>query len=137
MRNSELRLPGERWRDVPGLEGIYQVSNFGRIKGLARDIKRTDGQAYFRNERICTPVVNGKTGYVTIMFWHNSSCIAMALAPLVMKVWGKPTKIPFAIVGYRDGDKTNLKAKNLYWRRRNFTKGKDGSSTHLEKNANS
>ena len=29
-------LPGEVWRDVPGYEGYYQVSNLGRVKSLDR-----------------------------------------------------------------------------------------------------
>ena len=27
-------LPNEEWRDVVGYEGLYQVSNMGRIKSL-------------------------------------------------------------------------------------------------------
>lgn len=29
-------IPGEEWRDIDGFVGIYKVSNFGRIKTLAR-----------------------------------------------------------------------------------------------------
>lgn len=29
-------LPNEFWRDVVGYEGIYQVSNLGRVKSLDR-----------------------------------------------------------------------------------------------------
>jgi len=31
----------EVWKDVVGYEGFYQVSNLGRVKGLARLIKNT------------------------------------------------------------------------------------------------
>jgi hypothetical protein len=30
----------EEWRDIKGYEGVYQVSSFGRIKSLARDLPR-------------------------------------------------------------------------------------------------
>lgn len=30
-------LPGEEWRDVVGYEGLYQVSNFGRVKSFHKD----------------------------------------------------------------------------------------------------
>lgn len=30
-------IPGEEWRDVKGYEGVYQVSNLGRIKSLCND----------------------------------------------------------------------------------------------------
>jgi hypothetical protein len=29
-------LPDEEWRDIVGYEGLYQVSNMGRVKSLAR-----------------------------------------------------------------------------------------------------
>jgi len=31
-----LTLKGERWKDIPGFEGSYQVSNLGRVKSLDR-----------------------------------------------------------------------------------------------------
>ena len=39
----------EIWKDIPGYEGIYQVSTLGRVKSLARQsIGYTKGK--FRNE---------------------------------------------------------------------------------------
>lgn len=31
-------ITNEEWRDIGGYEGKYQVSNFGRVKSLAREI---------------------------------------------------------------------------------------------------
>ena len=33
----------EEWRDVPGYEGYYQVSNHGRVRSLDREVARRDG----------------------------------------------------------------------------------------------
>lgn len=33
-----MDLQKEIWRDVDGYEGKYQVSNFGRVKSLARRV---------------------------------------------------------------------------------------------------
>ena len=30
----------EEWKDINGFEGLYQISSFGRVKSLARIIKR-------------------------------------------------------------------------------------------------
>ena len=30
-------LPNEQWRDVAGYEGLYQVSNFGRVKSFQKN----------------------------------------------------------------------------------------------------
>ena len=33
-------LPNEEWKDIPNYDGIYQCSNYGRIKSLKREYKR-------------------------------------------------------------------------------------------------
>lgn len=37
-------MPGEIWKDVPGWEGLYQISNYGRAKSLPRDVLTSNGQ---------------------------------------------------------------------------------------------
>ncbi len=34
----------EIWKDIKGFEGTYQISNFGRVKSLARIINNNGGQ---------------------------------------------------------------------------------------------
>ena len=41
-------IEGEKWNDVPGYDGIYQASNFGRIKSC----ERIDCRGRLRPERI-------------------------------------------------------------------------------------
>ena len=38
------QLPHERWLPVPGYEGLYSVSNLGRIRSESRTVTRIDGQ---------------------------------------------------------------------------------------------
>lgn len=33
---STTSMTGEKWKDVPGYEGLYQVSNYGRVKALSK-----------------------------------------------------------------------------------------------------
>lgn len=42
----------EKWAPIPGLEQYFLVSNLGRVKRLAREIKRTGDRAYIIPERI-------------------------------------------------------------------------------------
>lgn len=44
----------EVWKDIKGYEGLYQVSNFGRIKSLPK-IKKTPTTTFMTNERIIYP----------------------------------------------------------------------------------
>lgn len=47
----------EMWRDVPDYEGIYQVSNQGRVRSLARRVWSTRGRGYWHRvpERVLKP----------------------------------------------------------------------------------
>ncbi|WP_044476437.1 NUMOD4 motif-containing HNH endonuclease [Rhodococcus aetherivorans] len=38
--------PAEAWRPVAGYEGIYEVSNRGSVRSLARNVVRRDGNSY-------------------------------------------------------------------------------------------
>lgn len=52
-RNKSLKnLRGERWENVPGIEGYYLISNYGRIKSLPRDILYSNGKLIHKKCRI-------------------------------------------------------------------------------------
>src|SRR3990172_9445946 len=43
-KNIALRnMDGETWKDCTGYEGLYKVSNMGRVKSLHRVIIKSDG----------------------------------------------------------------------------------------------
>ena len=55
----------EVWRDIEGYEGLYQVSDQGRVKSLERKIPHWRGGERIQKERILKPnVVHG--GYLMI-----------------------------------------------------------------------
>lgn len=59
------QFEGEIWKDIPGFEGEYQVSNLGRVKGLERIIKRKDGTEYPAKEIIHRQFLN-KRNYLRL-----------------------------------------------------------------------
>ena len=40
-----MLLPKRIWKDIPGYEGLYQVSNDGKVRSLDRIINYKDGRA--------------------------------------------------------------------------------------------
>lgn len=63
----------EIWKDIPGYEGLYQVSNMGRVKSLART--RNMNQDRVKNpvpvpERILAPQ-RKKAGYLGVVLSKN------------------------------------------------------------------
>ncbi len=56
LNNSLIHLKGEIWIDIPDYEGLYELSNFGRVKSVGRWIDRGTYD-YFKPERILKPQV--------------------------------------------------------------------------------
>lgn len=47
-------MENEEWKDVVGYEGLYQVSNLGRMKSLPK-LKRTPTATFMSKEKIMKP----------------------------------------------------------------------------------
>lgn len=52
MQHTSTQITQEEWRDIPGYEGLYQVSDHGRVKSVARTITRSNGHPQTVSERI-------------------------------------------------------------------------------------
>lgn len=59
----------EIWKDIKGYEGLYQISNLGKVKSLARTTVRR-GNKYFLKEKILKPQLGG-IGYYQVSLWKN------------------------------------------------------------------
>lgn len=54
----------EEWRDIKGYEGVYQVSNIGRVKSLPRIVFYKDGRIRHNKERVFS--LTYKDGYTEV-----------------------------------------------------------------------
>lgn len=97
----------EIWRDIPGYEGLYQISNCGRVKALPKL------QGYImRSERILTPVVC--KGYLIVHLSKNGIVKNTLVHRLVAETFiDNPDNLP--VVNHIDGNKQNPKVNNLEW----------------------
>lgn len=113
-------LPGEVWRDVKGYEGMYAVSNLGRVKSLARDMPHKTHGVWHIRERILKPAWTGYRKdhsdgylYVNLHSGHNQQkpghVHRLVAEAFVEKVEGKD------VVNHKDCDRTNNRADNLEW----------------------
>ena len=62
----------EIWKDISGFEGVYQVSNLGRVKSLSRCIDYTDGRIRKFSSQIIKPF-SDKDGYQLVRLYKNSN----------------------------------------------------------------
>lgn len=55
-RNTDLRaIKGERWKDLPGVEGYFLISNYGRVKRCGYEMQYRNGAMYTKPEMIIKP----------------------------------------------------------------------------------
>jgi len=58
------------WKDIPGYEGWYQISDTGVVSGVDRLVTRSDGQSAVRKGRIIKQVINDD-GYAKVRLSKN------------------------------------------------------------------
>lgn len=106
-------LPDERWEDVIGFEGLYSVSNYGRIKSLRRSVEQGNGRIRTYQDRIMRLYVS-KSGYVLVNFEHFGVTKKKGVHRVVAEAFIDNPHC-FSQVNHIDEDKTNNRVKNLEW----------------------
>ena len=100
------------WRDVVGYEGLYQVSNLGRVRSLGRIIYWR-GTSLFREGRIMTPRIN-KYGYFQLTLTKDKKHKTHTVHRLVAEAFiPNPDNLPQ--VNHKDENKLNNCIDNLEW----------------------
>lgn len=100
----------ETWKDIPGYEGLYQVSNTGRVKSLERFIVRNGVTAKIPERMLKFNIVG--YGYCKVNLFKNgvrSPCLVHRLVADAFLQNQQCCKE----VNHIDGDKRNNRAENL------------------------
>lgn len=102
----------EEWRDIEGFEGLYQVSNEGRVKSLERTIIRSNGAPFYVRERFLKFGINCEHYTVTL------ANLGKHYHPLVHRLVAEafiPNPNNYDIVHHIDHNPKNNKVENLMW----------------------
>ena len=102
----------EEWKSIPGYEGLYEVSNLGRVKSLEK-YRYNNGGKQLLKERILRPIKT-RTGYFILSLYKNKTYKYYLIHRLVALTFiPNPDNLP--MVNHLDEDKTNNRVENLEW----------------------
>ena len=99
----------EIWKDIQGYDGVYQISNFGRLRRVwKKSYKKPEGELKILN---CSFTFDG---YVKADLWKNKKRKTYRIHRLLaIEFIENPLNKPQ--VNHIDGNKTNNNVANLEW----------------------
>lgn len=106
----------EIWKDIEGYEGLYQVSNLGRVRSL--DMVLPCNSKGVMSTRVRHGVIRrqhiGHTGYHYVLLLHGKRRKNFRVHRLVAAAF-VPNPLNLPEVNHKDEDKNNNRADNLEW----------------------
>ena len=118
----------EIWKDITGYEGIYKVSNLGRVKSLERKVCNSRGY-YTIKEKILKPGKD-KDGYLRIYLYKDGIDKNMKIHRLVAQAFVKNNSLFNNEINHIDENKENNCATNLEWCDRKYN---NNFGTHIQR----
>lgn len=109
----------EQWRDIPGWEGYYAVSDSGRVKSLARVVHNPASGPMRIRERILRqhPRPQGsrpRSGHLMVSLTRDGKETSVYVHRMVLLAFVGPA--PEGLIArHLDGDPTNNLLSNLRW----------------------
>lgn len=126
----------ENWKPVKGYDGIYEVSDLGRVRSLDRVITLNTGRVVPITGRIMKPGKHYK-GYLKLMLSNGSGRERCAFIHRLVAEAFIPNPSGLPEFNHKDEDKANNRADNLEWcnhetNSRHGTRGARIGAWHLQ-----
>lgn len=105
--------PGERWRDVPGYEAVYAVSNLGRVKVMPRERESKSGGVWMSRAQLLRP---SRARYSLVALTDAAGKVRrVAVHLLVLQAFVGPAPAKHR-AEHIDGKDHNNRLDNLRWK---------------------
>lgn len=125
----------EIWKDVPGYEGFYQVSNLGRVKSLDRTIRHARFGSVKRKGKELRQAVD-RYGYMRVGIFNGNDKKIWSVHRLVATAF-IPNPENKETVNHINGNKQDNRVENLEWNtqvenlKHSYATGLNGSKNHM------
>ncbi|WP_198675439.1 NUMOD4 motif-containing HNH endonuclease [Pleomorphovibrio marinus] len=106
-------LPNEYWKDLKGFEGIYQISNLGRVKSLERKVSDPYPVTGYRIIKPSILKVTFSSGYPSVRLTKNKKSKNYSIHVLLFAHFSnKPLKDGF-VVDHINNNRNDYRLENL------------------------
>lgn len=104
----------ELWKDIKGYEGLYKVSNYGRVKSMSRYRKGINNKLVLLKDKILKSNDDCSKGYLVVSLSKENKHKNYKIHRLVAETF-IPNPNNYPQVNHIDGDKHNNNINNLEW----------------------
>lgn len=101
------------WKDIPGWEGFYQVSDDGQIRSLDRTIIRNKVGMRIRGKLLSTS--SDSRGYLSVGLYRSNRCYNYLVHRLVLLTFDPVPNSDNLQCNHKNGDKQDNRLCNLEW----------------------
>lgn len=114
-------MPAERWRRIPGFDGLYEISTEGRVRSWM-----PIGAIQAKRPRILRPAESHRASSLTVGLGKRGARKKVTVRSLMRDVWMRG-KLDGYVVHHKDGDWKNVRLSNLeYAKKSKVTKQSHG-----------
>lgn len=101
----------EIWKSIEGFEGLYEVSNTGKVKSLKRTVKTNNGNFQSYNEKI---LKHTNKGYCVVVLCKDGKKYPKTIHRLVAEAF-IPNTLNKPYIDHIDTNPQNNNVENLKW----------------------
>lgn len=107
----------EIWKDIPGYEGYYQVSNTGRVRCVERIVphNQKDGSCVMRKLKPRIIKLDNNTNNYFIVRLHKCGHVKTITVHRLVALMFIPNPLKKRTINHKDGNRQNNNVNNLEW----------------------
>ena len=103
----------EKWQKIEGYKPIYEVSDQGRVRSIARPTPSRGGSVYNRKEKYLSP--GNVRGYLQVVLFAEDGTKKKESVHRLVATAFIPNPENRSEVDHINGDRTDNRAENLRW----------------------
>jgi hypothetical protein len=109
----------EEWHDIGGCDGLYQVSNKGRVRSTEKSVECYNGRKFYKHSRVIK-TTNINSGYIIVNLHLKDGSLQHRLVHRLVAEAFIPNPQQLEQVNHKDENKKNNCVENLEWCTRQY-----------------